>query len=600
MTISPISILVEEGHVTSQTQFEVGGVPYLMWTSPIRTEGHRQLRWRAYNAPASSTVDAKLAGPFGHLAAIDRGDGTVLVLYDDDTFDTGPDPVIRFGIFNRATGDVVRAPVPLDTGARPAAVALTSTRVVVAYLIKLTGRVHVQNSFDGGLTWRGREPVIGNKVQGTEGLSVVRFDDGTLTLAQIGKDTRPLRELGALVRTRPVVGIQRFESGAVYTFEAAQRVVAGVPQLSDNLRAAFDIGELGEIVCASTARQGTSDGYEAVTRLDVRGTTLAVAESYPVTATEPGADVSFVRMDGTPPKHYPLVTGASDVVTSVAVTPALVYFTSYSDVSGDGRFSVIRQSDGVAVPQMLGVACRTLCRAENPGAMPVVAVAYSDGLGEWVRFYVENADTPVLAATHKLHGRANQLAFHLDTVGHGWLYVGTSDYLAIYEVRGIDGPIWLREVYRVRGDGTVHTLIPCANGNVVAAMGAAGVMVFNARGERLAQLTPSGVAVDFWRSGRTYGVGDLVRPTEANPYAPQGRYFRCTQAGSAGTNEPAWASTGTVVDAGARWVEQGPLDPVVVGVTVDEDAKRIYAVGLLGGPTGTSSKVYVLAADGLV
>jgi hypothetical protein len=55
-----------------------------------------------------------------------------------------------------------------------------------------------------------------------------------------------------------------------------------------------------------------------------------------------------------------------------------------------------------------------------------------------------------------------------------------------------------------------------------------------------------------WQPGVTYGVGDMVVPDPRN-----GRVYRATVAGAAGTSVPVWPASGTVVDGGVTWTMAG-------------------------------------------
>lgn len=98
-----------------------------------------------------------------------------------------------------------------------------------------------------------------------------------------------------------------------------------------------------------------------------------------------------------------------------------------------------------------------------------------------------------------------------------------------------------------------------------------------------------------WRSGASYPSGSYVVPTYFN-----GRYYRCTTAGTSGASEPNWplSSGGTVVDNTVTWTESGRVRAVLPLTTLQS---RIGAEGSYQttneygrNPDGTYSKYTVV------
>jgi len=69
-----------------------------------------------------------------------------------------------------------------------------------------------------------------------------------------------------------------------------------------------------------------------------------------------------------------------------------------------------------------------------------------------------------------------------------------------------------------------------------------------------------------WRSSTAYSLNSIVNPSsstnnESSKVSNNGRYYKCTQAGTSGNSLPSWpvteGLTGTVTDGGVVWKEEG-------------------------------------------
>lgn len=93
----------------------------------------------------------------------------------------------------------------------------------------------------------------------------------------------------------------------------------------------------------------------------------------------------------------------------------------------------------------------------------------------------------------------------------------------------------------------------------------------------------------IWESGRTYAVGDLVFPTEANRNA---HFYKATtiSTGISGATEPTWPTTGggTVVDSGVTWTEVGATT-TVTGTAVETVMQQLLNDNVVSPPTLTTT-----------
>lgn len=55
-----------------------------------------------------------------------------------------------------------------------------------------------------------------------------------------------------------------------------------------------------------------------------------------------------------------------------------------------------------------------------------------------------------------------------------------------------------------------------------------------------------------WKASQLYNLNDKIIPTNPNGY-----YYQCTTAGTSGTSEPSWPTSGTINDGTVVWTHQG-------------------------------------------
>jgi hypothetical protein len=604
MTVSAITQIVKENFVAGLAAFVSGGVPFVAWTTPTVIPGLFQLWWRRHDGADGTETLADFNDPYFHFSAVIRtSDGALLFVYDDGYADLVE---IWATAFNSTTGALVMPPVLIATGSRPSIVNLPSAAAGrVTIMFERFGAIYICESFNGGATWGNQHPVLNNKVNETVELAVVPFDESHLSIVQVGRDARTLRELGSLTRTRPMAGIVAHPTLAdrFYVVESTQRSVAAVDQFTDLQRDGIVLKPNGDLIVPDRVRQGTDDSLGELLLLNTSGVAPVVVDSVVIPAgATPGADI--VNVAAGPPMAAgtgkDTIFGASNAgVADADFSATLGYFVGYTDQATTGGLAVYDPAtDTIALP-LSGCSARavSVCSSFTPA---VIAVATAEAGQEKLRIYTENGLTPTLRATHKLPARANFIRVVMDTATVGRIYCSLADRLLVYQVSGLTNPIRLVLSIPILTRGNFFHAVLTARGNLIVAAGNGGVAVFAPSGETLAQTVLSGVYAPEWQPSHSYGSGEFVTPTAMNAYAPQRRYFRCMVAGVSGVFEPPWAPTGSVADEGATWVEQGILDPVVAGVAIDNTRQRIYAVGTIGGPTGTQGRVYVLDARGLL
>ena len=174
-----------------------------------------------------------------------------------------------------------------------------------------------------------------------------------------------------------------------------------------------------------------------------------------------------------------------------------------------------------------------------------------------------------------------------------------TDRLNVYRYDA-SAPLRLVDTFKFPGNGRFFQIQVASNGNVVAACGESGVLVLSPTGRVLAQLSPGPLQVTSWKPGTSYSLNALARPRSTHQFYPSRYYFKATVGGTSGVAEPSWAPTGTISDSGASWTAVGLIDSIVTGLVLDETAKKIYAVGVVGGSLGTGGRVWVFSAAGLI
>jgi hypothetical protein len=600
VTISSISRIVSEDYVLDvEACAGAGGVPLVLWTMRADTNtARRLLLWKAHTTPEGQEVRCPLAVSFLRPTAI-VADGVLVVAYES----TARDPSVHVVRLDLATGAVLAGPTAVITrGARPRLVRPDSAadgNLLLAY-VEPRGAVYLMPSFDGGVTWQSARAVLNNKVANTEDLVAVPFDGTHISLGQIGSGGRLLAEVASFSRTRPVTAIAlSADRSTLYAVEATMRT----GQITDNIRGRLVL-TASEALASSRTRLGTADAYGDLIALPVPAMT-APASVVLASGAAPGGEI--VRAPLAPFGAGAVVhtAGAGLAVVGLAVTATHAFYAAYGEAPAAGEAGFVRLADLVA-------GTFTPAGATRVNAVAVVndriVIAYTTAAGEWLGVGSVAAILAGGAVTsHVMPARVNAIAIAPGTT-YTSIFVGLADRLNVYRYDDPVRPIRLLRSHILLTRGEVHHLVVAANGNVVGAMGAAGVMVFAPTGETRAQVDLSTLTAPEWRPGTAKLVGDFVRPTAASPYSAARRYFRCSRAGTTGAFEPQWGPVNGAINnpindpsaSGAGWTEQGSISAVATGVAIDDVDDRIYACAVLGGSTGTQGRIYLLDTQGLL
>ena len=602
MALSAITPVTSARFATDLSAFTLAGVPYLVWRTDV--PGTSRAWWRRHDGANGTEVALQHAVPLQAIAAAGCSDGTrVLLVYATSPGVVGDLWAIAASV---ATGLTVGEPAFVGRGGRPALAAIGAGRHAVTYRDASTGAVHLRETYDDGLTWSTARPVLNNKVRDDVDLSLVVFDGTHLSLGQVGTGGRTLVETGSAARSRPVTAVVVSGERRLLVAEAAVRT----GQVTDNLRGRMALTGAGDVLLASRARQGTSDGVGDLALYDAFPDAPGLLSSAVVAAgAAPGGEI--VRAPaGAPAAGVVIATLAgAEVVADLAVFDGHALYTGFATTAATGRAGWVNLDTLAGGEFDLGVgvtwAGAVAAAAAAAGGFDLLVVGFTAGGAEWLRLgaWVAPPGGVALADAHRMPARVNALALVLTGATNGRLYVGMADRLNVYAFDGLGRPIRLLRTHPLLTGGEVHQIVALDNENVVAALGASGLGVFGLGGEVLGQVLPSSIPAMLWKPLTAYGLNALVRPTDQHPYSPQRRHFICTRAGTSGRVEPAWGPTGTTNDpngSGAGWTEVGTRDAVITGVAVDQALGRIFAVGLLGGPTAAAGRIYSLDAVGLI
>jgi hypothetical protein len=275
----------------------------------------------------------------------------------------------------------------------------------------------------------------------------------------------------------------------------------------------------------------------------------------------------------------------------------------YADNSASaGQLVVVDLGSGATTIVFTGVTGVRAVAVANFLTPPLIFVASSESGAERLRVYEQNALTPTLLLNTKLPARGNSITVstHPTNPTSVRLLISMVDRFNIYDYSAAADPVLLVDSHRFSGGGQFFKAVVASNGTIIVAAGNVGVLALSPTGKIRAQLRVSGKIVPEWSAATVYGVNQLVRPRDRHQFARNRFYFRCSSGGTSGASEPAWVTTGTVLDSGAQWVPVAVVDAVVSDVALDETTKRIYAVGSVGGVLGTDGRVWLLAANGLI
>jgi hypothetical protein len=303
------------------------------------------------------------------------------------------------------------------------------------------------------------------------------------------------------------------------------------------------------------------------------------------------------------PAHDTVVTlGSVGKLVDADCSNSVLYAVKRSDIAnpttGGLIYAVLLSNLSYALVSEVA-ACRAVAVGIPPTGTPVIFVTAKIGAQESLRIYTENGLDPVLQTTHKLPTASNAISVVMTSATEGTVMVSMVDRLNVYELNGLTSPLRMRMSIPVLNLGQFLQTRLAPNGNIVAAMGNAGVGVFSPVGEMVSQILPSEIIAPYWKV-KSYALNDLVRPSINAPLRALRLFYKCTTAGASGTNEPKWASTGTTTDGSAVWTVQGSTDTYVTSILLDTNRKRIYAAGVLGGSTGTQGRVFSISAKTLL
>lgn len=604
MSLSAITLTVRDDFASDLAAFTLAGLPYLMWRAPVL--GASRIWWRAHNGAEGTEVTVPRLMSYAAIAAAGRPDGlTVLIVY---TASAAEDAPIYSMVCNVATGAVVVEPVAIASGSRPALAPLLGNgdRIALAYLDGRTRAVHLRETYDGGRTWSTARPVLNDKVAASSDLSLVAFGESHLSIGQVGTAGRNLAETGAVTRSRPVTSIAVLGGHRLAVAEAVVRT----GQVADNLRGRLALDGAGNILAGSMTRQGADDTVGSLAVYDTFLNTPTLVESAILAAgAAPGGEI--VRAPWSP-------AGAGAVIATVSGLEAIldlvahaghVLYAASASTALTGKAGWVNLTDltagefalGAGVTRVGAVAAATVAA----GGFDLVAVGYTASGAEWLRFgeWLTPPGGVVLNDLHAMPAKVNSLGVSITSPTAGFLYVGMVDRLNVYAYDGVGQPIRLLVTHPLLTGGEVLQIVALDNGNVVAALGSAGVAVYGPSGETLGVATPSTLAAMPWKPNTAYGLGALVRPSNGHPYVGARRYYTCTRGGTSGRIEPAWGPSGTFDDpsaAGVGWTYAGSVEPIIAGVAVDQAAGRIFAAGVIGGATATQGRIYCFDAAGLV
>lgn len=607
MTVSAITPITSEGQPQELGSFVRAGVVYVVWHTPVG-QG-RYLCWKPHNAADFTEISPKLSVLFRNAAALydPVNDHMVLVWDDGSAVTSSSNGYMYTARFNPVTGNVISAPVQLFPGSKPK-LAYRSFPAggdwLLYYRLAKSDGVYCRVSTASGLTWQGAYPIITGQVKNTDALDVTTYSSSIASVGQVGLDARALTEIGILTRTRPLSSIVAHPTDSAQLFVSEPSKGPDNLTLTDNLRGALVLStDQTTLYHLDGVRQGTDDAVGAVARLTVSGSSVTVAASAGPVASPAGRNL--VGYSLTPAISSPTVTlsGSTEYAVAMDVSATHAYVAQYADNSTTaGKLVVVNLSTSATADVLTGLNGVRAVSVANFLATPLIFVATTESGVERLRVYQQNGLTPTLLLNTKLTARANGLLAAPDPSNPtgALVYAALLNRLNVYKYTSASDPVQLIDSLTLPGGGIFFQAKISPSGNIVVAAGNAGVLVLAPDGRILSQSTVSGMNVPAWTPLKSYSIGDLVRPRTQNQFERSRYYFRATSAGTSGSAEPAWNATSTVADATVNWTAVGLVDGVATGVAVDATNKRIYAVGCAGGVLGTSGRVWMFSANGLV
>lgn len=606
MSVSTISVVGQEGFVDGTSTFIRSGVLYVVSSVVATAGGQRRLQWKPHTSGNFTEIFSPLAGNLQRFVVIhDPTTDRLLVVWDEDA-PAGEDGAIYSALLSPTTGAIIVDKTEVAPKGRSPSVAYTGgvlgNDFTLAYLVRTTGYSYVRQTLDGGVTWGSQQPILTGKVSKAVSVSVISYDETHVTLAQVGTNARPLEEVSAFQRTRPLGALIKHPtlSNHVYVAESSWNSIHVDPE--DNLRGGLALSRDNlDIWSINNDRRGVSDSINTLSLFTVTGGALSLVSSNGagglsslyVERRSVGASVPATSYSGTG-------TNTPGAITDIAVGKDLVFTVSHMDTLTGGFFCRINPTlpppDVNTIGPLeghFGISIDTL----NPVNNGVIVVGRRDFAlsAFFVDVYDENGTAaPIFRSSHRMPAKINAVKLVLSSATAGTLYVGMEDRLNIYRIDGLTNPIRLLSSFPVITRGRFHQIQTTPAGYIVAAMGAGGVALFNPEGRMVGQVNPSNIGgVTKWRNNSAYVSGQYVMATDKNPLSQRNHYFKCTTGGTSSLYEPIWPTSGTVTDGTVTWTFQGSTVASVCGVVVDAPEKRIFAVGNVDGDTGVNGKLWL-------
>lgn len=609
MPVSVITGITQEDQPQELSSFLRSGVAYVFWATPVLGL-QRRIRWKPHNSGDYTEVIPSLLHLYQDVSCLydPSSDNLVVVWGDGSEADGVANGNLYIARFNPVTAALVSGPTPLFQGSKARLCYIStaqSSKFLLYYKTAKNRGVYGRRSEDGGLTWGNSYPLITGQVSGTSAIEVVPYDGAHVSVSQLGSGPKTLREAGMLQRTRPLTSIVNHPTLAGQFFIGEPSKFDNTT-LTDNLRGALVAATDGsKLYHLDGVAQGTSDSIGSVALVTDTATVLSVGASAGPTGN--GDDLNTYTLTPSSIAINVDLPGASCAV-GMAVTPSYGYVAEYSDSSAVlGQFIVVDLATGTTGTVFTGVTGVRAVGVANFLTPKLIFVASTESGIERLRVYEENALTPNLLLNTKLTSRANAITIAADASNPAGalIYVSCVDRVNVYRYTNSSTPVLLVDSLSLPGGngGSFFQLKIATNGNVVAAVGNTGVVVFDSTGKTLAHSPVSGKPVPDWVPSKAYALNDLVKPRSSHPFSRSRTYFKATTAGTSGISEPSWVidiTAGTVLDAGARWTPVGLTDGIATGIALDETTHRIYAAGTAGGVLGTDGRIWVMDAKGLI
>lgn len=601
MSLSTITPVVSEASKPSNlSSFVRSGVVYLVWAEgegPLSAQ--KRLRWRPHSSLEGTEIVCKLSRPFNNAIFLHHPPADQLyVFWDDSASEEGfANGSIYWAKLNPTTGDVVAGPTYITQGAEPEVIFREDdySKLLLFFRTPKSAGVYSSMSQDGGLTWQSAVPLLSGQVRNTTNIRVLPYGPLNVSISQVGDDSRNFLEMGMYSRTRPLQSILRHPTSP-NLFYVSEPSKFDNTTLTDNLRGRLRLspGSTSVLVLQGT-RQGTSDGNGSLCILNIPGNVPTLAASTGPVAGASGRNLVEYALNLTSGSLNVTLPGADSFAVDFDTSSTHAYVAEYSDSTSNGQFIVVRLSDGTTSTVLSGLTGVRAVAVAGFTPTPLIFVATTELGQEHLRVYQENGMSPTLLKTVRLTHRANTLFV---TAGSGAVtakvWVSCKGRVSIYEYYDASSPIRLQDALEFSGDSEMFNMLAAPNGNLFAAAGNSGVVVFSPKGRVISQHRVAGVGAPEWTRYSAYSVGDLVSPTQASPFYPNRYYFRCTTAGVAGGVEPSWSVSSNVIDGNAVWSPMGSYESIVTDLEIDAATKTVYAVGVAGGPLGTIGRVWVL------